>query len=288
MAVHDRGILQRLRQRLGCRLGTDVGRAQRGHRLVADHRNLAAEQREQVAGMVGVRGQQAVLGDPTVEHRGHGPMGEVVLARRVAEPRTHRRQLSESGKPVTVDRAVWAHDRGGRELVEDEHDDRTADLRDGHVPDVVAPASGDQLRRRADEQEHGDERDVGDGEVGQQQTPGVRSHRQHHGGRAAGQRHDDDQHDRIDPDRAEQGEDEGSAEHSDDDAVDDGSGAPVDQRGNGDRGNADQRRDQGDDQGEPDDLARAVVAGDEELRVATEQIEERLGDGQAAQAENDE
>ena len=197
-------------------------------------------------------------------------------------------QGGETRESVAVDRAVRTHDRGGRKLVEDDHDDWPAGLRDSHVPDVVAAAAGNQLRRRAGEQEHGDEGDVGDGEVGQQQPPGVRSQRQHHGRRPAGQRHDGHQHDRIDADRAEQGEDEGRPEHGHDDAVDDGSGTPVDQRGDGDRGNADQWRKHGDDQGEPHDLASAVVAGNEELRVATEQIEERLGDGEAAQPEDDE
>ena len=45
-------------------------------------------------------------------------------------------------------------------------------------------------------------------------------------------------------------------------------------------------RDKRDEQGKPDDLGRAVVAGDEELRVAAEQIE-RLH-REAAQAEDDE
>ena len=92
---------------------------------------------------------------------------------------------------------------------------------------------------RAGEQEHRDEGDVGDGEVGQQQPPGVRAQCQHDGRRSAGQRHGDHEDDRIDADRAQHGEDEGGPEHGHDDAVDDRSGAPVDQRGDGDRGDAD-------------------------------------------------
>ena len=50
----------------------------------------------------------------------------------------------------------------------------------------------------------------------------------------------------------------------------------------------DQRRHQRDGQREHDDLRRGVVAGDEELRIAADHVEQWLGDGQPTQAEDDE
>ncbi len=66
---------------------------------------------------------------------------------------------SESRIAGAVDRAVAAHDRACRELVEDDHDEWRLQLGNRDLAELDSRAVADhQLRRRTDEQEHHDER----------------------------------------------------------------------------------------------------------------------------------
>ena len=76
----------------------------------------------------------------------------------------------------------------------------------------------------------------------------------------------------------------GGADHSEHDRA----GASIESRRRRRECDPDQRGDERDQQGEGDDLAAAVVAGDEELGVLPEQVEQRLGDGEPAEPEDDE
>ena len=111
--------------------------------------------------MVTPRRQVVVVTQRAVEDRRHGAVGQVVLARRVAEPRAHRRQLGEAGVALVVERTVGAHERRGRELVEHDDDDRASERRHDDVADVAGRSTGDQLRRRAEEEERTEEEQVG-------------------------------------------------------------------------------------------------------------------------------
>ena len=288
MAVHDRGVLERLAERLARRRRAHFRGTQVGDRLVATDRDLGTEQCEQVARVIGVRRQVVGVGDRPVEQCRHRAVGEVVLARRVAVPRADRRQLGEAGVALVVQRAVAAHDRGRRQLVEHHEHDRPS--RSGHVDvaDVDRGGAGDELRRRAEEQERGEEEDVGDGQVGHEEADALRAHDEHDDAGADEQRQHEHDDELVDTERPQEGQAERGRQEADDGEEDDLPEPAVDGRRQRRDADAEGRRDDGDRHREEDDLRRAVVAGDEELGVVPEQVEQRLGHGQCAETEDHE
>ena len=214
-------------------------------------------------------------------------MGQVVRARRVAVPVAHRGQLGEARVPLRVDGPVGAHDRRRRELVENDPHDGPRGR--GHVDlaPIGGPVTPDERGGRRGDEEQAEEDDRRHGQIRRQQPAASRSCRRQGDGDPGGDRNGGHECRTLDLGASQEDEPEGRAE---------------DARGNGEHhrpalrmnggGERDERRRDGcgpqcDHQGEGDDLRGGVPAGDEELRVPSEQLEQRLSDGDGAEPEQD-
>ena len=148
----------------------------------------------------------------------------------------------------------------------------------------LAVAAVEEPAGRADEQERSDEQDVAHREVLQEHPARPGPVDQHHDRRAhhRGQRRGGVA---VQVDPAHQHVAEDGAEQCQEDDVRRRRRAAMQERG--DRGERDhhQRRHQPHHEGEGDDLARVVVPGHEELRVAAQQVEDRLGHRDPDQAD---
>ncbi len=227
-----------------------------------------------------VRGdRQAVLArEPPVEDRGHRVGGVLIDRCGVAVPGRVGGEPREVGVEPLVDAPVGAHQRVDGELVEDHEHDGSGRA---HVRRLDVGAAGeDQVRDVGHEQEQGQEHERRRAEHGQERARrgqphvGDRSRRaerhcEHERGQRAGLR------DRLEGDRPDQ------QRHADEVY------APAHRLTDPVRGPFEgehrQRRREGDQQREGDDLPRRRAARGEELRVATEQVEQRLRDRQRPQ-----
>ena len=143
-------------------------------------------------------------------------------------------------------------------------------------------------RRLAEEQERADEEEVRRRQVGGEQPGGLEPPHEPARRDRQPERCHGHQPGRIDPECAQRRQHEGGGEDGGHPSQHHRSGAPVHERRADHEEDPDHRRHQGDGRGEHDDLRRGVVAGDEELGVAADDVEQRLGDGQSTQAEDDE
>ena len=101
-------------------------------------------------------------------------------------------------------------------------------------------------------------------------------------------RQEGDDDELVDADRAQQCEAERRRQHAADSDEHDVAEPAVDRRRQRGEADAEGRRDDRDRQGEEHDLRRAVVAGDEELGVVAEQVEQRLRHREGAETEDHE
>ena len=194
---------------------------------------------------------------------------------------------ASSAKPgyrSRVERAVGAHERRGRQLVEHDDDDRARSAGTVDVTHVAGGTTGDQLRRRAEEEERAEEEQVRDGEVGDEQLRAPRAEHEH--GHADADAAAPTRATRMiwsSPNVRSRASPNAVARAATTTTNTIVPAAPVTNVASSRRADADERRDERDQQGEPHDLGPAVVAGDEELRVLSEQVEQRLGHRQPAQ-----
>ena len=236
--------------------------------------------------MVAVRREVLAVRHLSGEHGGDGLGGVGVGTRRVAEPRADRSQLGETWITIGVDRAVAAHDRGGGDLVEHDDDHRSTQGRHVYAPDVGGAVTGNELRGRAEEEERSDEQEVGDGKVGREQRAAAGLDDEQRQGRTDAKR--ERQHDNraVDAEPSQDRERQGGRQQGDDGGVDRHPHRSAEERGSGHDGDPDQRGDERDDEREPHDLTSVVPPGDEELGIAPEEVEKRLGHSQAAQPQD--
>ena len=284
--VHDQRVAQGGAERVAVPQRADVPRTEVGDRLVALHRDRRAHQREQVARQRSVGRHRAPLQHVAGDDGRDRSLGAVVGAARVAEPRRAGRQAREGGVALGVDRAVGPHQRGQRELVEDDHHDGTRRDRHRDRPEPGRVA----LRRheRADgahEQEPHEEEHVGDGQVLQEQPSGPGAHDQDGAGPHRGSAATDGRPAVVEAEAAHEHVPEHRAQGRDEDQEHVRAQPWVGEPGQAVHEHEDDGRDQGHDGAEPDDLAARVAPGHEELGVATHQVEQRLGDGQAGEAD---
>ena len=193
--------------------------------------------------MVGVRRQVVGVGERAVEERRHRTMGEVVLAGGVAEPRADGCQLGEPGVALGVQAAVGAHDRRRRQLVEDEEHDRSRRRGDVDVADVAGRGARHQLGRRAEEQERGEEEQVGHGEVGDEEPDPLGPHHEHDDDDTDEHRQEGDDDELVDADRAQQCEAERRRQDAADSDEHDVAEPGVDRRRQRGEADAEGRRD---------------------------------------------
>ncbi len=236
--------------------------------------------------MVAVRRQVLDARHLSGEHGGNGLRRVGVGTRRVAEPRTDGGQLGEARITIGVDRAVAAHDRRGGKLVEHDDDHGSTHRRHVHDADVKRPITGDEFRCGAEEEERRDEQEVGDGERGYEQRAAAGAQDQPREGGGGGERQHQHHGGAVDADPSQHRKPQGGRQQSDDGGVDHRPHRPPEERGGCDDEDRDQRRDERDDQREPHDLPGVVPPGDEELGVASEEVEEWLGHGEAGQPQD--
>ena len=122
VAEHHPGIAEHLREGAVDR-GTQIRRTERRELLAGIDPVTVAQQREQVPGVIGSGRCRGVLHDLARQDRRHGLGGVGVVGHRVAVPDRRIRQAGEVGEALLGDGAVGPEERGGRQLVEDDHHD---------------------------------------------------------------------------------------------------------------------------------------------------------------------
>ena len=227
-------------------------------------------------GCILVRRQMPALGAESAGQDGRH--GEVGVRWRLDALRNHvltEAQLGEAGKAVGVHRAVRAHQRGGGELIEDHDDDRP-----GGTIDVDPTEIAGRLRR--EERRRSGWRTRTAPRNSSSRQPGTHEQLRRRGARNTNT---------TAPSRRRDGEAIATTSRSISSARNTARAitpestattvanatrpcpSAVDGRRQPDRGDGNGGRHQGDQQGEDHDLAVAVAAGDEELRIATKQVE---------------
>jgi hypothetical protein len=256
-------------------------RAHVGDRLDHGHPMAALEQREQAPRMVPRGRQLSRLRLLARELRGDRLGGEVVHGRRVAVPGGRAREPREVREQVLVDRPARTEKRRQRQLVEDDVDDRRRragcrrralsvawEKQTAHRRDDEEEHEHDERRRR----EHRQERlHAARPRIQRRGTGAQRERDGHRGGRAV----DDVAHRRQQQRRDDQRDE---YEHRPPAGGGRDPPQPPDHRG------PDQRRQQRVAEREQQDVPRRAAARDEELRVAAEEIEQRLRERERPQA----
>jgi hypothetical protein len=261
-------------------------RAQPGGRLVHVHLVGAGEQGEQVVGIVAVVGGQRLAGPAAGQHRREGVAGPLGGAGGVAVPGGPLGQPGQVGEGGGVDVALGVEQRVQGQLVEGEHHDRGPPGRTGGRP-------GHRCRGALGQHQ-------GRGRGGEQEQPGrqQRPHRRHPQDLA-------EQPDtQVERGPGQAGDDRGDGHgpapdlgqllahlhgQGDQQAGDQGhvhGPAPAAPGQPAHRPNAPQqhRRHHGDGQRQQDDVQGADLLHQQEVGAAADQVEQRLGDGQPAQA----
>ena len=236
------------------------------------------EQREDAVRVVG-RDRQAVLRrQVSVHDRGLRPLGGVVDGERVLEPGRVPGQLGEPRISLGVEAILLVHQGVGRQLVEQHDDDRSL----GHTADGASPGllgEGELRHRRPDQeqqQEH-ERRGRQDVEEGAERLrPGVEGGQRDPDGHGQADQEPVRDVDRLlqrlpGDERDQRGEEDqvSRAEHP----------APGQAQQQLD-GQQQQRREHHQQDREGDDVEARGAAGGEELRVVTQEVEERLRDGE--------
>ena len=244
-----------------------------------ESRWLRESRREQALRVVGGDRQVALARPAAGEHARAPPRS---CGRRRSSPcgtrSASRGERGERREAAGVDPVARVHQRGGGQLVEDDHHDRRARARLarhrlrpalrqhelGDRRDEQEEDEEEQRRRRDD----GDERADGRGARVERREAGAREQRDRHGDRrAAEQVADRRQQDRR-REQADEHELQGVAERGPDLPR-----QPDEQR-------EQRRRHERDDEREHDDVGGRAPARDEELRLVAEQVEQRLREGE--------
>ena len=284
VAVDDREVGEEGPHALDERLAVLVAELLRAEMRLRLHRVQvvrAAEQREEVVGVVEVEREVVFLREESGEHRRDRAGRPLVHGRRVAVPGRVACEPGEVGVAGGVDLTLRVHERDGRKLVEDDHDDRGVGRHLGQPR--LGRVLEDETRHRRDEQEQ-DEEDERRGSQDGQEHPRRPRARVEEGRRGTDGCCGADQQERrgIDPaddlkhDQPDEAADEGEVKH--------GGREGVSKAGERLQGEQHEGRDDDQPDGEEHDVPAGRAADGEELDVAGEKVEDRLCDRDGAQA----
>jgi hypothetical protein len=243
------------------------------------------KEREEVVRVVRGDGQPGRIRIATGEDRRDRVLGESVDAAGPAEPGGVPRESGEGGVADRIDLPRWVEERRCRQLVEDHHDDRCLAFdRDGEVRLRVA-AREQQLCDRGVERERGREHERRDGERGHEHPHDTKAG-EGDAGESAQCEGGRQQHSAAHVGEARERREHGGGDERDDPAQVEGAAQRTTQPSEDlfqqprcSRRGDQQRRDQ------QDDVSRCCAVRHQKRRVASQQVEQGLGDGEREQGE---
>ena len=287
MAVDDREVLVERAHPVGERLPdprAELARAELRHRLGDLHRIRAAEEREEVVRVVGEERQPARFGVAAGQDRGHRLGRVLVDGGGVPEPRRVACKPGEVRVADAVDLAVLVHQGRDRQLIEHDEHDRRAGSHRRHAPRLRLALELELVQRRVDEEEGGEDERRG-GEHGQEGsdalTRRVRRGEGDPGGSGEREREPCRRVARPDHDLERDERRQPGDEHQ----VKRLLRARVDQPSDDLGEDQEERRPEQEPQRQHNQVERGRPAHDEELRRVTQQVVERLGDGEGREDE---
>ena len=259
--------------------GTDLAWAEVGDRLLRVDRVRPAQQREEIARVVGDDRQRGAARALAGEQRRDRELGQLVNGAGVAKPVRAPRQAGEVGVADGIDPAVRPQQRCEGELVEDHHDHRGGGL---HASERLGVVPAQERRDRREEQEQGAEHDRRRGKDAEERPDRLRARVEKRDARAHQQRRRDDHRaGRSSPLQRLQHDHAG--EQRDEAQVQDAPQPGIDQPGHALRDQEGQWRQDHQAQSQQHDVDRLGSADRKKRRAVGQELVERLGEGERAQ-----